>query len=74
MKTGSMVMVGLAVAALTLAPIDGASAAQEENCLDSYLLCLNDASQEESGFWRTLRETECGAGYYGCMRKKLLGA
>lgn len=73
MRIRNVVMAGIAAAALTLAPLDRAYAADEPDCTRSYLLCLNEASQEEGFFWRTLMETECGLGYYGCLRSKALG-
>lgn len=44
------------------------------SCVDNYLLCINDASQESGAFWRTLKETECGLDYYGCIRSKVTTA
>jgi len=67
-----MAMGIVAVTALMLGMPSGAGAAEEEagSCLDQYLLCLNEASQEEGFFWRTLEETECGLEYFGCLRRK----
>ena len=74
MRIRNVVMAAIAATALTLAPVDRAYAAEESpDCTRSYLLCLNEASQEEGLLWRTLMETECGIGYYGCLRKKALG-
>lgn len=65
-------MVGAALAmAATLLPVDGASAADAPDCTNGYLLCLNDATQEKNVFWRTLKETECGLGFVGCLRRKV---
>lgn len=66
----AMVSMGVAVL-LVLAPPDEASAAT--SCTQDYLLCINDASQEDGWFWRTAMEVECGIGYYGCLRSKASG-
>ena len=73
MRIRNVVMAAIAATALTLAPADRAYAADAPDCTRSYLLCLNEASQEEGLFWRTLMETECGIGYYGCLREKAVG-
>lgn len=73
MTIRKVLLAGLAAAALTLAPAERAHAAEAVSCLDNYLSCLNVASQESGLFWRTLREGECGAEYYGCIRKKVVG-
>ena len=57
---------------LTLAGATGVQA-RESTCLNGYFLCINDASQEEGAFWRTLAEMECGVEYYGCMRRLASG-
>ena len=49
----------------------GAEAAEAVNCVDNYLLCINDASQESGAFWRTLKEAECGVDYYACIKNKV---
>lgn len=54
--------------ALTFSPQPVAAA----NCTREYQQCLND-SWDTSGATRELANIECAAGYYGCVRKKILG-
>ena len=61
-----------AVGLLALTPERGA-AAEAVSCVDQYLSCINVASQESGGFWRTAKEFECGVDYYACMRRKTVG-
>ncbi|HUF12557.1 MAG TPA: hypothetical protein VMN78_05595 [Longimicrobiales bacterium] len=70
MKTRNLVAALFAAVSLAFAPVDGAQAAV--SCTDGYLLCLNEA-QDSSRFWRTVREFECGVGFYGCMARKAAG-
>ncbi len=63
----------MAAMALSLVSATGVSA-RTDSCVDTYLLCINDASQEQGAFWRTLKEVECGAKYYGCVRTAITGA
>lgn len=72
MKTRNVVVAALIAMAATMVP-ERAHAAQAPDCTNEYLLCLNEA-QDESRFWRTVKETECGLGYYGCLRRLLSGA
>ena len=73
MKIRNLVVAGIAALALTLAPTDAAYAADAPVCTEGYLLCLNEATQEEGGFWRTVMEIECGVGYFGCLRNLAQG-
>jgi hypothetical protein len=63
------------VLALAIARPAEVRAAEEEaaSCVDDYLGCINEASQESGAFWRTAKEFECGVDYYACMRKKVVG-
>lgn len=64
----------LAAAILTVGTMPaGARAAEAATCADTYLVCLNDASQQEGWLYRTAREFECGVEYYACMRRKATG-
>lgn len=69
-------MVATAVAVLLFAALPaGVSAAEAApDCTQNYLLCLNDATQEDGLLWRTAMEFECGLEYFGCMRRKAVGA
>ena len=73
MRMRKMVVAVVAAAALALAPVDSAYAAQE-NCTQGYLVCLNEASQEKGFLWRTAMEVECGLEYFGCLRNKAAGS
>lgn len=64
----------LAVAALVAAAVVPSEVEAQVACVDSYLLCLNDASQQEGRIYRTLREAECGLDYWGCLKRKAEGA
>jgi hypothetical protein len=57
---------------LVLALSGGASAAHARTCADGYLLCLNDASQAESG--RTWKELGCLRTYGSCLREQAFGS
>lgn len=41
-----------------------------KSCVDSYFVCLNNAS-DYTGGWRTAAETECGIEYGSCLASKL---
>ena len=73
MRKFSGVLIAAAVAAVSVVPKPAGAAEAEPACVDQYLLCINDASQEEGWLYRTLREAECGADYYACIRKKVAG-
>ena len=73
MRVRGLIMPAAVASALALAPGE-ARAATAESCVDSYLSCINVASQESGWFWRTAKETECGLEYYGCMRRKAAGS
>ena len=58
------VLVGLAL------PADARAA--DDTCAGGYLLCLNEASQAESG--RTWKELGCLRAYGGCLKDQAFGA
>ena len=50
------------------------SAAEEATCAETYMLCVNEASQTE-GFWaRTWAEQKCNSAWYACVRRQAIGA
>lgn len=52
------------------APVGAADA----TCGESYLLCINEASQVE-GYWaRTRAEQGCNYDWYRCVRRQAFGA
>lgn len=73
MRIRNMVLSALVAGAGAALPMDRAHAAKAPDCTNDYLLCLNEASQDENFFWRTAKETECGLGYFGCLRNKVSG-
>jgi len=74
MYLGRVVLLGSALVFAVATPANAAAAEVEAvNCVDQYLSCINEASQETGDFWRTAKEFECGVDYYACMRRKVLG-
>ena len=61
----------LAVAAVAFVPRP--AAAQEANCTDGYVKCLNDSYSLE-GILRTMADLECFVEYTGCVAGKLVQA
>lgn len=61
----------LAVATVALAPRP--MAAQEANCTEDYVSCLND-SYQLSGWLQTLADLECFADYTGCVTQEIMKA
>jgi hypothetical protein len=73
MRHRNLSLIAAAIIGVTITPTQSRAAEAETACVDKYLLCLNDASQEEGWLYRTAREGECGLDYWACIRKKATG-
>lgn len=61
----------LAMVVATVAFAPPQAAAQEANCTDDYVKCLND-SYQLTGALRLLADVECFADYVGCVSAEVI--
>ena len=72
MRHGKLSLIVATIIGMAGTPAE-ANAAEAAACVDQYLLCINDASQQDGVIYRTVREAECGLDYWSCLRTKATG-
>ncbi|HEX6589939.1 MAG TPA: hypothetical protein VF039_13125 [Longimicrobiales bacterium] len=73
MRHVKLPLIAAAVIGMMVTPTQSVAAEAEAACVDQYLLCLNEATQEDGWLYRSAREVECGVDYYACIRRKITG-
>ena len=62
---------GLAMVAASVAFVPQPAVAQDSDCTDNYVKCLND-SYELGGLLLLLADVECFADYVGCVAAEII--